>query len=189
MKRWTAAAATTALILCGIGASGAAYAQRGDSSTPVDISANNQETINSKCITIFTGNVEVLQNGSRMRASQVTIYSAKKPGAENACGAAQRVEAEGPVYLVSENQNARGDHAVFTYNNNIAVLTGNVVVTKGKDVATGDKLTVNTKTNDSQLESNAPGRAAQRRVRAVFYTEDNKNDASASAQTPPAPRQ
>ena len=35
MKRWTAAAAT-ALILSGMGASGAAYAQQGDSSAPID---------------------------------------------------------------------------------------------------------------------------------------------------------
>jgi|UPI0003A1566E lipopolysaccharide export system protein LptA len=189
MKRWTAAAATTALILCGIGASGAAYAQKGDSSTPIDVAADQQETINSRCITIFRGNVEILQNRSRMRASLVTVYSAKKPGAENACGNAQRMEAEGPVYLVNELQQARGEHAVYTFDNNIAVLTGDVVVVKGKDVARGDKLTVNTKTNDARLESNTPGRAAPRRVRAVFYQDDNKNDASAPAQTPPAPRQ
>jgi len=184
MKRWTAAAAT-ALILV----SGTAHARQSGSSTPVDVAADNQESINSKCIIIFTGNVEILQNRSRMRAQKVTIYSAKKPTPDNAnaCGNAQRMEAEGTVYLVSETQNARGDNAVFTFDNNIAVLTGNVVVTKGKDVATGDKLTVNTKTNDAKLESNSPGKSAQRRVRAVFYQEDDKKTDAPAAQ--PAPRQ
>ncbi len=191
MKRWTAAAVTTALILV----SGAAHAQKGDSSTPVDVAADNQETINSKCITIFTGNVEILQNRSRMRAQKVTVYSAHKPGAAtdsaNACGAAQRMEAEGSVYLVNEQQQARGDRAVYTFDNNIAVVTGDVVVVKGKDVARGDKLTVNTKTNDAKLESNTPGRTAQRRVRAVFYQDDKKNDAAAPAPAPAStdPRQ
>jgi len=188
MKRWTAAAAT-ALILSGTWASGA-YAQQGDSSAPIDVSADQQETINSKCITIFRGNVEILQNRSRMRARQVTIYSARKAGgdANNSCGAAQRMEAEGTVYLVSEAQQARGDHAVYTFDNNIAVVTGNVVVTKGKDVTTGDKLTVNTKTNDAKLESNNPGRTSSKRVRAVFYQEDNKTSDTPAAADQNAPR-
>lgn len=185
MKRWTAAAVTTALIL----ASGAAHAQGGDSSAPIDVSADQQETINSKCITIFRGNVEILQNRSRLRARQVTVYSARKTGAgadgANACGAAQRMEAEGQVYLVSDQQQARGDRAVYTFDNNIAVVTGDVVLVKGKDVARGDKLTVNTKTNDAKLESNSTGRAAPKRVRAVFYQDENKNaSAPADASAP-----
>ena len=184
MKRWTAAAAT-ALILSGIGASGA-YAQQGDSSAPIDVSADQQETINSRCVTIFRGNVEILQNRSRMRAQQVTVYSARKATADNAnaCGSAQRMEAEGGVYLVSEQQTARGDRAVYTFDNNIAVVTGDVVLVKGKDVARGDRLTVNTKTNDAKLESSNPGKTSPRRVRAVFYQEDNKTDAPAAADQP-----
>ena len=186
MKRWTAAAAT-ALILSGVGASGAAYAQQGASSAPIDVSADQQETINSRCVTIFRGNVEILQNRSRMRAQQVTVYSARKPTADNAnaCGNAQRMEAEGGVYLVSEQQTARGDRAVYTFDNNIAVVTGDVVLVKGKDVARGDRLTVNTKTNDAKLESSNPGKTSPRRVRAVFYQEDsNKTDAPAAADQP-----
>lgn len=185
MKRWTAAA-VTALILAG----GSAYARQSDSSAPIDVSADNQETINSKCITIFTGNVEILQNRSRMRAQKVTVYSARKAGADaaNACGTAQRMEAEGGVYLASDQQYSRGDRAVYTFDNNIAVITGDVVLVKGKDVARGDKLTVNTKTNDAKLESNSPGRASQRRVRAVFYQDDSKKTADAPAADQPVQR-
>lgn len=187
MKRWTAAAAT-ALILSGVGASGAAQAQQGDSSAPIDVSADQQETINSRCVTIFRGNVEILQDRSRLRAQQVTVYSEKRPGAENACGGAQRLEAEGGVYLVSETQRARGDRAVYTFDNNIAVVTGDVVLVKGKDVARGDRLTVNTKTNDAKLESGGQGRSAPRRVRAVFYQEDGKKTDAPAAAEQSAPR-
>ena len=191
MKRWTAAAAT-ALILSGVSASGPAFARQTDSSAPVDVSADNQETINSKCITIFTGNVEILQNRSRLRAQKVTVYSARKGGAAadsaNACGAAQRMEAEGSVYMVSDQQTARGDRAVYTFDNNIAIVTGDVVLVKGKDVARGDKLTVNTKTNDAKLESNPSAKSSQRRVRAVFYQDDKKTDAPAAPAQPAAQR-
>lgn len=186
MKRWTAAAAT-ALILSGMWAGGAAYAQQGSSSAPIDVSADQQETINSRCISIFRGNVEILQDRSRMRAQQVTVYSAKRAGSESGCGNAQRMEAEGDVYIVSDTQKARGDRAVYTFDDNIAVLTGDVILTKGKDVARGDRLTVNTKTNDAKLESNAKGRGSARRVRAVFYQDDSKktsSDAPAAADQP-----
>lgn len=184
MKRWTAAAAT-ALILSGFGAAGAAHAQQGDSSAPIDVSADQQETINSKCIIIFRGNVEILQDRSRLRAQQVTVYNAKRVGAEGGCGNAQRLEAEGDVYVVSENQKARGDRAVYTFSDSTAVLTGDVILTRGKDVARGDRLTVNTKTNDAKLESSAKGRSASRRVRAVFYQDDSKkNDTPAAADQP-----
>jgi lipopolysaccharide export system protein LptA len=188
MKRWTAAAATALILASAAGAAGAAYAQMGDSSAPIDVSADQQETINSKCITIFRGNVEILQNRSRLRAKQVTVYSARKATADNAngCGNAQRMEAEGSVYLVSDQQQARGDRAVYTFDNNIAVITGDVVLVKGKDVARGDRLTVNTKTNDAKLESNSTGRASPKRVRAVFYQDENKT--APAAETPATPR-
>jgi lipopolysaccharide export system protein LptA len=131
--------------------------------------------------------VEILQNRSRLRAEKVTIYSAKKPGATadgaNTCGAAERMEAEGGVYMVSDQQTARGDRAVYTFDNNIAIVTGDVVLVKGKDVARGDKLTVNTKTNDAKLESNSAGKSA-RRVRAVFYQDDKKSAAPAAPASP-----
>jgi lipopolysaccharide export system protein LptA len=182
MKRWTAAA-VTALILSGMGAGGAAQARQSVSSAPIDVSADEQQTFNSTCTTIFIGNVEILQNRSRLRAQRVTIISAKRAGGETGCGAAQRMEAEGGVYLVSDQQNARGDRAVYTFSNNTAVLTGDVILVKGKDVARGDRLTVNTKTNDAKLESTASGQNPKRRVRAVFYQDDTQtSDAPAAAE-------
>jgi LPS export ABC transporter ATP-binding protein len=84
------------------------------------------------------------------------------------------MEADGGVYHGQRHADRRGDRAVYTFDNNIAVLTGDVVLVKGKDVARGDKLTVNTKTNDAKLESNARARPRKRRVRAVFYQDEAK---------------
>jgi lipopolysaccharide export system protein LptA len=59
------------------------------------------------------------------------------------------------------------------------VITGNVIVVRDQDVARGDKMTVNTKTNDVKLESNAKGRGKQR-VRAVVYPDDSKKQPAAA---------
>ncbi len=181
MQRWIAAAATALILASG----GEAFAQvAGDSSAPVDISADQQENINSQCRTIFSGNVEMLQDGSRMRAAVVNAYSKRKPGASGSasCGDVDRVEADGEVFLVNKDQTVRGDHAVYTYANDTIVVTGNVIVVRGQDVARGDRMTVNTKTNDVKLESNAKGQGKQR-VRAVFYPDDSKKQQPAAAPT------
>ena len=185
MQRWMAAVSATALIL----SSGAALAQvANDSSAPVDISADEQEVINSQCRQIFRGNVEMLQDKSRLRAAVVNVYTKRKPatqgqGGQGGCGEVDHVEADGDVYFVTPEQTVRGDHAVYTYYNDIVVITGNVIVVRDQDVARGDKMTVNTKTNDVKLESNAKGRGKQR-VRAVVYPDDSKKQPAAAAPTP-----
>jgi lipopolysaccharide export system protein LptA len=90
------------------------------------------------------------------------------------------VEAHGDVYFVNQDQTVRGDHAVYTYANDIIVITGNVIVVRGQDVARGDRMTVNTKTNDVKLESGAKGRGKQR-VRAVIYPDDSNKQQPAPA--------
>ena len=184
MQRWMAAVSATALILS---SGGAALAQvANDSSAPVDISADEQEVINSQCRQIFRGNVEMLQDKSRLRASVVNVYNKRKPGAatgQGGCGEVDHVEADGDVFFVTPEQTVRGDHAVYTYANDTVVITGNVIVVRDQDVARGDKMTVNTKTNDVKLESNAKGRGKQR-VRAVVYPDDSKKQPAAAAPTP-----
>lgn len=182
MQRWMAAVSATALIL----SSGAALAQvASDSSAPVDISADEQEVINSQCRQIFRGNVEMLQDKSRLRASVVNVYTKRKPTGGNGqggCGEVDHVQADGDVYFVTKDQTVRGDRAIYTYANDTVVITGNVIVVRAQDVARGDKMTVNTKTNDVKLESNAKGRGKQR-VRAVVYPDDSKKQ-PAAASTP-----
>jgi lipopolysaccharide export system protein LptA len=169
------AAAVTALIL----ASGAASAQiANDSSAPVDVSADEQEVINSQCKQIFRGNVEVLQDKARLRAAIINVYNKRQPGGgAGACGGVERLEADGEVFYVTPDQTVRGDRAVYTYANETIVITGDVIVVRGQDVARGDKMTVQTKTNDVKLESNAKGRGKTGRVRSVIYPEESKTPA------------
>jgi lipopolysaccharide export system protein LptA len=57
------------------------------------------------------------------------------------------------------------------------------VLRQGQNVATGDRLTVNTRTNDSRLEAANPG-TGPNRVRSVLYPESTP--ARPQQQTPPA---
>jgi lipopolysaccharide export system protein LptA len=95
------------------------------------------------------------------------------------------MEAEGPVYYVTPQQNARGDHATYDAPTNTIVMTGNVVVVQDKNVVQGDRLTIDTVTNHSVMVSNAASRA-QKRVRGVFYQAPNAQQPGGAAPAPAA---
>ena len=149
---------------------GGAQAQiRGDA--PVEVAADQVEALNSQGLLIYRGNVEAVQNTSRLRCSVLTVHFARRAGAaagDDDFGDAERYVCEGPVWYVTPREVARGNHATFEVASNTITLTGDVVLRQDQNVATGDRLTVNTKTNDSRLEANQPG-TGPNRVRSVLY--------------------
>ena len=142
------------------------------SKAPIDITANQAEVINSKCLAVWRGAAEALQGQARLRADTISVYSTPKGTGANgqpACGGADRIVADGDVYYVTPQQNARGDHAVYSQGAGEIVITGDVVVVQGKNVARGDKLTLKVATREAKLESNTVGAGKLGRVRAVYY--------------------
>jgi lipopolysaccharide export system protein LptA len=151
---------------------------------PVEVAADLVEGLNSQGLVIYRGNVEAVQNTSRLRCSVLTIQFARRGGGSGQTGGgfgdAERYICEGPVWYVTPREVARGNHATFDARNDIITLTGDVVLRQDQNVATGDKLTVNTKTNDSKLEANAPG-AGPNRVRSVLYPDSPPTPVQAPA--------
>jgi len=190
MGIWRAAAMGLTLAGGGLGAPGLAAAQISpQSSGPMDISADNGTFVAATCQSTWSGSAEVLQGTSRLRANEIRAFFKKKPGGgdgaagkgggavgglpggpQSACGATDRIEADGDVFYVTPDQTARGDRAVYTADNDLIVMTGNVIVVQGKNVVRGDRLTIHVATRAAQMESDAHGRGAPSRVRGVFYS-------------------
>lgn len=153
------------------------------SKAPIDITANQAEVVQSKCLAVWRGAAEALQDKARLRADTISIYSTPKGKGANgqpACGGAERIVADGHVYYVTPEQNARGDHAVYTAAADEIVITGDVILVQGKDVARGDKLTLKVSTRQATLEPGASGAAKSARVRAVYYPDTTPAPASAT---------
>ena len=55
--------------------------------------------------------------------------------------------------MVSKDQNASGDRGVYDTKTKTITLTGNVVVSQGKNVVRGERVVVNTVTGDARVES------------------------------------
>jgi lipopolysaccharide export system protein LptA len=153
------------------------------SNAPVDMSADEAEVVNSKCVTTWRGAAEALQGDSRIRADTITAYLKPKggpgPNGQTSCGGTDRIEADGDVYYVTPTQIARGDHAVYEADAGQIVMTGNVIVVQGKDVARGERLTIDVATRVAHLDAPVKGG----RVRAVFYPDQPGTPGA----PPPAP--
>jgi lipopolysaccharide export system protein LptA len=153
---------------------------------PIDVTADKLEMVDAEHLAIWRGNVEAVQNGSRLVADTVNVYFAGKsaapakptaaksaPGSAASVGqdwgAVQRMVAEGHVFFVSQDQTARGEHAVYELEPDTITMTGDVVVVQGDNVVKGDKLVIQVKTGHADIISNATGRNKPERVRGVFY--------------------
>jgi lipopolysaccharide export system protein LptA len=84
----------------------------------------------------------------------------------------RRIEARGGVTVVSKDQNASGDLGVYDVKKKTITLTGNVVVSQGKNVLHGDRVIVDTVTGNAHIES---GGTSQNRVRALILPGKNED--------------
>ncbi len=149
-------------------------------------------------LTIFKGNVEVINDTTRLRTPQLWVYNKPKqaavPGAPVAVGAAgspfgsdaggiDHIVAEGPVYYITPTQNARGDHLLYEADPDTITLTGHVVLVQGKSVGKGDKLIMYRKTGQNQLISDTP-QAPTGRVRVILYPQQQPAAAGKPAAKP-----
>lgn len=171
------------------------------SNAPVDVTADQLEVQNQKCLAIWSGDAEALQANSRLRANVINIYNkaeasekGDQPGQN--CGQLDRMEADGNVYYVTPNQVVKGDHAVYAADSKTIIVTGDVVVAQGRNVSSGSRLVINTDTGVATMASDVVGRGQRGRVRAVLFPNQATGGAAAgaagsrslAAPVPPPPR-
>lgn len=152
--------ALAALAVVSIG-SGGAEAQISRDGGPVGFSSDDSDGDFGSGRFSLIGRAELTQDDNRLRADRVDLYS------NTESGDAERIEAIGNVYFVTPEQVLRGDRAVFQVASNTVVITGDVILSQGKNVMTGSRLTYNVETGQARMEGGqTPG---GRRVQGVFY--------------------
>ena len=139
-----------------------------DNNAPIDISSDSfQADLNAKSGT-YSGNVIVVQGDTKLRANQVRVLTVN--------GKADKITASGKVVVDSPTSGtATGDNGVYSVSQHTVLMTGNVVLKKGKDVMRGAQLTVNLTTGQATLGAGgpkAPG-ATGGRVQGVFTPNSN----------------
>jgi len=99
---------------------------------------------------IFSGNVVVIQPTVTVHADQVVAYYGAK-GASSL----SNFQATGHVVLITAEQTATGDLAVFDPKSQLLTLTGNVIVTNKTGQVKSDKLVVDLGKHVSVFSTNS----------------------------------
>jgi lipopolysaccharide export system protein LptA len=155
---------------------------------PIHIEAMTLEIRDKDKTATFSGNVQVVQGDTTMRCRTLVVFYGPEEGAGVTKAAAptstesqaapgmpqggnfRRAEARGDVTVVSKDQNASGDLGVYDTKTKTITLTGNVVVSQGKNVVRGERVVVNTATGDARVESGVTAHdvTAHERVRVLI---------------------
>ena len=131
---------------------------------PVQIEATTLEVRDKQRIATFSGNVNVVQGDTTMRCKVLVVHydsdqaSGGMKAASPGPGGSQqitRLEAKGNVIVTQAEQTATGDHGNFDMKANTITLTGNVVVSQGKNVLRGERLVVDMTTGVSRVDAGA----------------------------------
>ncbi len=207
-----------------LGASGAAAAQDKAPSAPPG--QNRDEPVHIQAATLeiqdkiktatFSGNVQVVQGDTTMRCrTLVVFYGQESAGATQTAAAAptpadsqaaagmpqgaqniRRIDARGDVTVVTKDRNASGDLGVYDMKTKIVTLSGNVVVSQGKNVVRGERVVVDTVTGDARVDSGVTAHdpvkseaGAHDRVRLLIVPGKDAKGAPTNTMSFEAPRQ
>lgn len=153
----------TVLLLTAAGpalAQGVAFGgMRADIAAPVEVSADNLTVDQADGSALFTGNVVIGQGEMRLSADEVTVEYAAE-GQERI----RSLTAVGNVTLVSGEDAAEAGQAVYDVDAGSVVLTGDVLLTQGRNVLSGDRVTVDLASGSAQVQG---------RVRSVLQPGSN----------------
>lgn len=150
---------------------------------PISIEADQLDVDDTQAIATFTGNVAVSQGDTLLKTSKLVVHYVNQPegGGEGegesasvpgASGNIDRLEATGQVYIRSQDQIATADAASFDMDTQVVVLTGDVVLSQGENVATGCRMTIQMETGQARLE--ACEGANDGRVRMMLTPQDGE---------------
>ncbi len=154
-----------------------------DSRKPIEVTADTLEVLQKENKAIFSGHVVAIQGGIRLKADKMTVHYRQSQDQETLAPVGgqdgiRRIEADSNVFLSTPEETASGAKGVYDVENRKIHLTGNVVLTREKNVLKGDQLTYNFDTAQSVLSggvtSSASDTKSQGRVRALFVPEDKK---------------
>jgi lipopolysaccharide export system protein LptA len=114
-----------------------------DSREPIRIDADRLDVFDRENRAVYGGNVVAVQGDTTIRCSELTIFFERQAGeaaASDEGDSINRIECEGPVTILSQDQVATGDRAVYDRQIGQMVMTGNVALSQGPNVTRGERL-------------------------------------------------
>lgn len=122
------------------------------SDEPIQIEADSLEVRDPEKIAVYTGNVRVRQGDTILEAPELRVHYTGEAQGSAPGSTVQRIEAGPGVTVRTRSQTASGDQAILELPRDLITMTGNVVLTQGGNVVRGNRLVVNLKTKQAQMQ-------------------------------------
>lgn len=149
-----------------------------DRNTPIQITSDRMDAYNEKGIVVFDGNAIATQGDRTIRAEKIILYYKKKTeGSEKAedtgirkNGDLDKIEAKGNVRITQLERVVTGNEAVYLQDAQKIIITGNAVLSEGKNVVRGEQVVVFLNENRGVVESSNKSE----RVNATIFPSEKK---------------
>ena len=116
---------------------------------PVEIRSDELQVDNTTGETVFSGNAVLGQGDMRIAAPLIRIIYATNDG-----GRIERLEASGGVTLVTAEEAAEAQTAVYEVAEGTVMMQGSVILIQGPNTLSGDRLNVNLRTGQGRMDGN-----------------------------------
>ena len=137
-----------------------------DRSAPIEITSDALEVRQADQLAIFSGDVVAGQGTLRLTADHVEVsYDEQAEGSDT--GAIRNLQAEGNVFISNGAETAQGQQARYDVESGMITMTGDVVLTQGENVISGQRLTINLNEGQGRVEG---------RVKSIFTPRDAESD-------------
>lgn len=122
-----------------------------DPDAPVEVTADRLDLARAEGTALFTGNVIAVQGDMRLTADWVLVEYQRNP--DGTLGQdIDRMTARDNVLLVTPEEAAEGQEAVYTPATNQVLMTGDVLLTQGGNTVSGDRLVVDLETGIGEVQ-------------------------------------
>ncbi len=100
----------------------------------IDVESDRLDVDKAKGEAVFRGNVKAVQGNTIIKSTTLTLYI------DNTTKRITRLIADKNVYIKWEDKESTCDHAVYNLPVKVLELTGNVVITRGQERISGQKV-------------------------------------------------
>lgn len=134
-----------------------------DSTEAIRIDADRLDVFDRENRAVYAGNVVAVQGDTTIRCSVLTIIFERDPAGGDEGDAIRRIECEGPVTILSQDQVATGDRATYDRQSGQMVISGDVALSQGQNVTRGERLVYDIDRGVANVEA-----GERQRVRGLF---------------------
>lgn len=144
-------------------------------SQPIEVTADRLDVQQEQNVATFSGNVEAIQGSLTLNAEAIKVYYRDPASSEPSDPEAlviSRIDASGNVTLTLPNESVQGSWAIYDVDRELITVGGQVKLTRGETILSGERLELDLTTGRSTLVSSNIDDESQR-VRGVFSPPEN----------------